>query len=263
MNLHRLKIVSGGQTGADRAGLDWAIKNGIAHGGWCPKGRRLEDGTIPGQYHLHETTSSNYLQRTEWKLRDSDGTVKSTSPVVAKLARTIVDWFKAEAGAVGPAPLAFKRAEWVKWRGERVTQLVLDLSRTAKQSNPQLVISSSGGPSPFEFYGCYRDAGRWVAEGINDQVFPMNYTPDPAALSDLMALQTASAPVGKQGCIFPGLQIYASRVVDDKRVTESIAAGIVESELRVVQQQGDGGLCLFAYDYLSDEIIDAVRKFSH
>jgi hypothetical protein len=75
MNLPTLKIVSGGQTGADRAGLDWAIKNGISHGGWCPKGRRSKDGTIPSQYQLQETTSANYLQRTEWNVRDSDGTV--------------------------------------------------------------------------------------------------------------------------------------------------------------------------------------------
>jgi hypothetical protein len=44
------KIVSGGQTGVDRAGLDVALALGIPHGGWCPKGRKAEDGTIPGSY---------------------------------------------------------------------------------------------------------------------------------------------------------------------------------------------------------------------
>ena len=68
------KIVSGGQTGADRAGLDWAISHDIPHGGWCPKGRRSEDGLIPPLYRLEETPNSNYLQRTEWNVRDSDGT---------------------------------------------------------------------------------------------------------------------------------------------------------------------------------------------
>jgi hypothetical protein len=70
-----LKILSGGQTGADRAALDWAIANGVEYGGWCPKGRGSEDGTIPSQYQLQETPSTNYLQRTEWNVRDSDGTV--------------------------------------------------------------------------------------------------------------------------------------------------------------------------------------------
>jgi hypothetical protein len=44
------KIISDAQTGADRAALDWAIKHGIAHGGWCPKGRRAEDGPIDAKY---------------------------------------------------------------------------------------------------------------------------------------------------------------------------------------------------------------------
>jgi hypothetical protein len=69
------RVVSGGQTGADRAGLDVAIRWGFPHGGWCPKGRKAEDGPIGGQYLLTETPSSNYLQRTEWNVRDSDATV--------------------------------------------------------------------------------------------------------------------------------------------------------------------------------------------
>ena len=69
------KIVSGGQTGADRAGLDWAIWHEIAHGGWCPKGRRAEDGVIPAVYRLNPTPTVHYRQRTEWNVRDSDATV--------------------------------------------------------------------------------------------------------------------------------------------------------------------------------------------
>jgi hypothetical protein len=68
-------IQSGGQTGTDRAALDWAIKHHIPQGGWCPKGRRAEDGALDGRYQLQETPSANYLQRTEWNVRDSDGTV--------------------------------------------------------------------------------------------------------------------------------------------------------------------------------------------
>jgi hypothetical protein len=70
-----LKIVSGGQTGADRAALDFAIAHGIPHGGWCPEGRKAEDGSIGWHYQLKETPSSDDAQRTEWNVRDSDGTV--------------------------------------------------------------------------------------------------------------------------------------------------------------------------------------------
>ena len=68
-------IISGGQTGADRAALDWAIANGIPHGGWCPRGRLAEDGVIPDRYQLRESPEPDYLQRTEWNVKDSDATV--------------------------------------------------------------------------------------------------------------------------------------------------------------------------------------------
>jgi hypothetical protein len=58
--------------------LDVAIRHGFPHGGWCPKGRKAEDGPIGGQYQLVETPSASYLQRTEWNARDSDGTVVFT-----------------------------------------------------------------------------------------------------------------------------------------------------------------------------------------
>jgi hypothetical protein len=69
------KIVSGGQTGADRAALDWAIAHGIEHSGWCPAGRRAEDGVIPERYSLRQTTRRDYRQRTRWNVRDSDATL--------------------------------------------------------------------------------------------------------------------------------------------------------------------------------------------
>lgn len=69
------KLVSGGQTGADRAALDWALSHKLPCGGWCPKGRKAEDGAIEAKYPLKESPSASYLQRTEWNVRDSDGTV--------------------------------------------------------------------------------------------------------------------------------------------------------------------------------------------
>ncbi|TWT57094.1 putative molybdenum carrier [Thalassoglobus neptunius] len=70
-----LKIVSGGQTGADRAALDAALQLGIPCGGWCPSGRRAEDGPIPEIYPLKEMTSPRYDVRTRENVADSDGTL--------------------------------------------------------------------------------------------------------------------------------------------------------------------------------------------
>jgi hypothetical protein len=74
-DFREIKIVSGGQTGADRAALDFAIANGMTHAGWCPRGRKAEDGPLPDRYELRETPSRKYAQRTEWNVRDSDATV--------------------------------------------------------------------------------------------------------------------------------------------------------------------------------------------
>jgi hypothetical protein len=70
-----LRIISGGQTGVDRAALDVAIELGIPHGGWCPAGRLAEDGPIPARYQLEETDSPDYAVRTERNVLESDATL--------------------------------------------------------------------------------------------------------------------------------------------------------------------------------------------
>jgi hypothetical protein len=69
------KIISGGQTGADVAGLDAAINHAIPHGGWIPKGRLTEDGPLPAKYQLQEMPTASYPKRTAQNVIDSDGTV--------------------------------------------------------------------------------------------------------------------------------------------------------------------------------------------
>jgi hypothetical protein len=70
-----IKLISGGQTGADRAALDVALKLKIPAGGWCPADRRAEDGTISDSYPLKPLANAGYRQRTRWNVADSDGTV--------------------------------------------------------------------------------------------------------------------------------------------------------------------------------------------
>jgi hypothetical protein len=88
------RVISGGQTGADRGALEAAIELGIQHGGHCPSGRRAEDGRIPDRYRLVETESADYAVRTERNVLGADGTLLVTrgaptggSALTAALAR--------------------------------------------------------------------------------------------------------------------------------------------------------------------------------
>jgi hypothetical protein len=84
------KIISGGQTGVDRAALDVALEVGLPCGGWCPKGRKAEDGVIPERYPLLETASAVYPERTRRNVQDSEGTLILTNgPATGGTALTI------------------------------------------------------------------------------------------------------------------------------------------------------------------------------
>jgi hypothetical protein len=70
-----VKIISGGQTGVDRAALDAAMDLGLPCGGYCPKGRKAEDGMIPEKYPLQSVSSANYRVRTQKNILEADATL--------------------------------------------------------------------------------------------------------------------------------------------------------------------------------------------
>ncbi len=88
------KIVSGGQTGVDRAGLDAAIEMNIPVGGWCPKDRKAEDGPIDDRYPLRETNSCDYETRTMFNVRDSHGTLILTKGTPTGGTALTIKWAK-------------------------------------------------------------------------------------------------------------------------------------------------------------------------
>jgi hypothetical protein len=75
MRRKEVKIISGGQTGVDRAALDAVLRHGIESGGWCPTGRLDEFGRIPDCYPLKELENGGFTERTLQNVKDSDGTV--------------------------------------------------------------------------------------------------------------------------------------------------------------------------------------------
>jgi hypothetical protein len=118
-------IVSGGQTGVDRAALDVALALGLPCGGWCPRGRTAEDGPLDERYPLRETPSANYPQRTEWNVRDADGTLVLTrgrpsggTALTIALARRLERPCLVVDLATAPDPADLRR--WIATEGIRV-----------------------------------------------------------------------------------------------------------------------------------------------
>ena len=123
------KIVSGGQTGVDRAALDAAQASGIETGGWCPKGRRAEDGAIPAAYPLDETETADYEDRTRLNVRDSDATLIITQgldkdPLAGGALLTAEEALKLgrphRVAGLDQAPDAQAVARWIGETGARV-----------------------------------------------------------------------------------------------------------------------------------------------
>ena len=184
--------------------------------------------------------------------------MESDADSVILLLKGIMNWYRAEAGIKNKDLLAVKRNQWIKWRADKVTELVREVSKAVKEKNPKLVVTSSAGVGPQQYYGCYRDGASWLTEGINDCLFPMNYSPDPEELKDILEEQGNSIPRGKFNHIYPGLQLYEVK----NKVVTSLDARIVEKQLMIVQKKGYQGYCLFAYHTLSDEIIEVLKKFN-
>lgn len=118
------KILSGGQTGVDRAALDVAIELGIACGGWCPQGRRAEDGAIASHYPLQETASADYRERTQRNVRNADGTLIITADELrggTALTRTLAEKLRKPCLVVDPMQRTSVRQTraWIATHGIR------------------------------------------------------------------------------------------------------------------------------------------------
>lgn len=115
------KIISGGQTGADRAALDYAIGKNIPYGGWLPKGRKTEDGTLDLKYQLQEMPTGNYAARTEQNVIDADGTVivshgflTGGSALTREFAKKHVKpWIHIDLSELSPDTATQRLAAWI------------------------------------------------------------------------------------------------------------------------------------------------------
>ena len=119
------KIISGGQTGVDRAALDVAIKLGITYGGWVPKGRLAEDGPISDRYDLQELPTTSYAERTEQNVITADGTLVITQGklaggselTVSSAAKHNRPWLHVNLHTTSSFKAAVKIMSWIQQHG--------------------------------------------------------------------------------------------------------------------------------------------------
>ena len=148
------KIISGGQTGVDRAALDVALELAISCGGWCPKGRKAEDGAIDSHYPLQETESEEYPVRTERNVLEADGTLILT-----------------EGKPTGGTAFTIKMAE-----KHGKSYLGIDLSKNMDSTDVVNWIKAKGiavinvaGPRESKMPGIYQKAMRFLRESFREE----------------------------------------------------------------------------------------------
>ncbi|MBA3006798.1 MAG: putative molybdenum carrier protein [Proteobacteria bacterium] len=152
-----MKIVSGGQTGVDRAALDAALEYGVEAGGWCPEGRKAEDGVIPAKYPVQELPQAGPRQRTKKNVLDSDGTV--------------IIYFKYPVGGTQETILFCMKAkkpylllDATELSPERAAQRVNSFTKTYN-----MAVLNVAGPRGSREPGAYAYAKEVIAQVLKDQ----------------------------------------------------------------------------------------------
>lgn len=136
------KIISGGQTGADRAGLDAAIYLNIPYGGTCPKGRRSEDGKIPDIYILIESPQMNYLVRTEDNIKDSDLTLLFTRGVPSGGSKKTIELCKKHSkpclyiNCTNKCDFAVLANNIINWLNQYDKELIVNIAGSRESKHP-------------------------------------------------------------------------------------------------------------------------------
>ncbi len=136
------KIISGGQTGADQGALDTAIRLGIEHGGWIPKGRKTEAGPLPEHYRLQEMPTGQYPARTEKNVVSAEATVIFTHGALtggSLLTQQIAirhgrPWLHVDLAATAAFETARNIADWIKAYDIRV----LNVAGSRASQDPQI-----------------------------------------------------------------------------------------------------------------------------
>jgi len=217
------KIISGGQTGADQAALDAAIKLDVPHGGWVPKGRLTEKGPLPETYRLQEMQTSSYPKRTEQNVIDSEGTLIFSHGELAggsRLTRELAEKHRRPCLHINLSTMnAFRAAHTIKsWTLENHIE-VLNVAGTRASGDPRIYRAVADileafflldmmETVPVENIG---DAGRLTEKKIR-QHYPETLEEAVKQLSENMALKdrvtVANMTEREMEALYPRLEKY-------------------------------------------------------
>ena len=170
---------------------------------------------------------------------------------VIQLLKNIILWHKEEAGISGSDLMAEKRKQWIDWRASHTLELVSEVRKMLQEKDPKLKLTAAAGVEPKELEVIYRESGQWLNDGLCDYLFPMNYRDNMEDFKELIENQLSVTPIEKTDRVFPGLQLYKK----NDNGFGPIDADIVKQQLEIIKEMGYQGFCLFAYSYLSDDII--------
>jgi 2'-5' RNA ligase len=187
-----VKIISGGQTGVDRGALDAALEAGMSAGGWCPRGRKAEDGPIAARYPLRETPSEAYEQRTEWNVIDSDATLLITRGDPSGGTRYTIELAQAHQKPYHIVSLDATA-------GDALTRVM----RWLRESN--VGVLNIAGPRASGLPHIYDDARAFIAPLLQQQAM-INTGPEPAVTRVFVALALSRAARAKLAAAQADLQ---------------------------------------------------------
>ncbi len=185
----------------------------------------------------------------------------STGEGPPRLVHAIVDWLRSDSGVkMDRDNMAVKRAEWLKWRADCVTDLVRRVHDAVKAKDPKLEVSVAGGFGGAEYYTCMRDGHRWMSQNLLDFGNPMDYCDTIEDLRYDLAAHKADVPAGKLASIYPGLGLYTRKTVDGKKQTASQDAGVLRDQLNVLREEGYRGFALFCSAQLTEDQIKVIAE---
>ncbi len=144
-----IKIVSSGQAGVERAALDVALQNDIACGGWCPKGRRAEDGVVEEKYPVVECDSPSATKVIELNVRDSDGTL-------------LLGWGELAGSNLKVVAIAARMKRPVFYADLKKNPKIEDAEAWATKFNTKVLNVS--GPKPSEVINAYDEASLFLRQ---------------------------------------------------------------------------------------------------